>query len=116
MAEPATANADDVPDDRPGAVPDVIGVTRAAALLGAGQNTVRRRVDAWVNGDRTDYAIAGGMTGHTRTVNFRDALALAAQRRGDLGPGRHDPANAAAVAAVVNQAIAAMLADRQAGA
>jgi len=98
MTEAAPANAgegheesDEARADRllMATLPEVIGVERAAAILGLGVSTIRRRVDAWCEGDRRDYALMGDNGGGARTVNTADLFALKAQRRGEVAPGRH---------------------------
>lgn len=98
MVEAATANAG--PEGTAGVLPvqrgsrrsgAVMRPTEAAQLIGVGINTIRRRVDAWLAGNRTDYALKGGRAGTDRYVDPDDARALAAQLRGELGPNRHVP-------------------------
>ncbi len=84
---PANAAAD------PGDIPAQGGrfgrPAEAAEITGLSIQTIRRRVDDWRNGGRSDYALRGGAAQGDRWVDLDDARALAAQIRGDLPPNRH---------------------------
>lgn len=69
-----------------------IGVKEAMAITGLPRRTVQRRVDAWISGDRTDYALRGWRAGSSRIVSRADAEALARQMDGLEAPGRHERA------------------------
>ena len=64
-------------------------VSEAVELTGLSDNTLRRRVDAWLSGDRSPYALKGGRTGGDkgdRLVDPLDAERARLQRLGEL-PG-----------------------------
>lgn len=84
MDDATTETADRRPRPR-------LKVQEAAARTGLSVRTVQRRVDAWIAGDRSDYALRGGRAGSTsdRYVDESDVDALARQLSGDAGPGRH---------------------------
>lgn len=66
------AGPGEVPADRR------IGVREAHLRTGLAERTIHRRVDAWINGGRSDYAIRGGWAGTHRFVDSDDAAALVA--------------------------------------
>jgi hypothetical protein len=98
MAAPANAGDSlppapaqrDASGERAGPRPP-IGLEEAKKITGLSVSTLRRRVDAWNDGDRSDFALRGSRSGPTswRYVDPDDAEALAAQLRGELPPGRH---------------------------
>lgn len=68
-------------------VPALLSTSEAAAHVGISQPTIRRRVDAWLRGDRSPYALKGGRTGGSkgdRSVDPVDAERARLQRVGEL--------------------------------
>ena len=64
-------------------------VTEAVEYTGLSRRTVQRRAQAWIDGDRTPYAIKSGRTGGDRgdrLIDRADAERVRLQRLGEL-PG-----------------------------
>jgi len=65
-------------------------VPEAARRVGVSQETIRRRVDAWIGGERGPYAIKGGRTGGDRGNRYVDVDDVERARRqlaGEDPPG-----------------------------
>ncbi len=60
-------------------------MAEAIERTGLSDNTLRRRVDAWIEGKRTPYAIKGGRTGGDRGDRQFDALDVERARLQLLG-------------------------------
>lgn len=64
-------------------------VSEAAVYTGLSANTVRRRVDLWLSGDRSSRALKGGRTSGTtgdRLIDRVDAERVRLQLLGEVEP------------------------------
>ncbi len=79
-------------DDSAGALPapgqppqpdKIMRIATVSVVTGLSKSTVRRRIDAWIHGDRSSYALKGGRSGSIRYADPDAVERLARELRGD---------------------------------